>query len=1364
MAGLVRVRSRFAVLAMMAITGWGGSTVPAAIHASTDGPATHPAAGGTIPNAPAPRPDAPGWAVRAVPASVSLGSGGSGATAGGDPSIRGPVPAAARYSPPRTATEVPEQRTATSRTIANPDGTFTLEAYPERIHYQDPAGEWTPIDLTLVPDTAAADGSYDLAVAANDRVTRFATADGSAALAELSVDGVTVRVRALGYEEGAKDAGRNAVTFGAAAGAPQLYARPTEVGFEIGATWADATASPTVTYVLEVDGATAELSADGATVVLRREATAKDGSPLIEDAGSISAPVIIEGGLDEGAPVRDQTIVRTTLLRPGDELPVDAAAELEAGLGPTEYLLRYELDPAWLADPARVFPVILDPTVCAGAQSGCTGTNSMDTFIISGLPTQYPTGYTFLRMGKDTGDINDGGVDYKSSRPLLYFDFLDLPDGAHITSASLYARIGVKYGTPSGQTLYARRVIRSWSGTTTWNDMTSPTTGWTTTGQASVTMPSGNDLTLDVSAITRAWYTRRAPDWRRDLGFILQMGDEAQADEITLKRKSDGTSSYRPKLTITYVTPKVGLDFDANLGPTYSPSSLVAGIPTTIPVVLENKSGSGATFDTCTGTSDTDCYRLGYRFLDAQGALKSSGTQDLDAAITVDHHATIGLSVTPPSVGQYTLRFDLVHRLGGASGTYVWASDWAEPAKYWSRNKKLLSPGSVRWVGSSGIERLEASVAVGTGGGGVGEVRAVATGTGGTLGIDLAARNLLYREETGLGFADLVPLGLRYGYNSADATGCAGYQGILGACGWYTNWDERLTPGTEAGTSTYQDPDGRRHLVATDGAGQLVSGAPVWLTRQRVTIVDENRPSDSPTKFGTASSFGVATYSGASVWRDQTSVSTSLGAFSPLDLNAYRSLRFAVRTSSSPSTAIVIKVRNVSDDSIGDDGEQWFAYTIGTDWATGHAQKNVSGSPLGTWKQVAVDLFSDIITDGTFGERTDRYEVLEVKLKYKSGAAGSTYFDAVRFEGYRSTWYSDTEPAWTANGTVVNADGTDPADGASALRAAPSTWAGRATCLDTSGCRSAFEITNMPLLTWRWKKVGGSSVAMAFQIKNIRTGASDWITYYAGSAAPAGAVNPLKVADTLPTEWTTVTRNVREDARAVLGYYNDTDGGLSIADRVTWVGWSPWAPDGGYGLFDWMYVSTIAEVDPRQTNQPDAPDETFFLYDYSAIYPDRSVHYFNRDGLLERIGDRDGNTLELDWTYAATGSGPATYTLERIRGAADGLALASGTADRELVLAEGTAGGFATYEFAEQLGSTTSDQSTRRATFWSPRPAAPRSARAISWRSPPRAPSTSPAAPSPTAVWATTTRTRRATASTRSATRATRARTSTPMP
>ena len=47
------------------------------------------------------------------------------------------------------------------------------------------------------------------------------------------------------------------------------------------------------------------------------------------------------------------------------------------GLGDHEVLVTYTIDPAWLHDPSREFPVTLDPSACIGAtvSPGCTINN-----------------------------------------------------------------------------------------------------------------------------------------------------------------------------------------------------------------------------------------------------------------------------------------------------------------------------------------------------------------------------------------------------------------------------------------------------------------------------------------------------------------------------------------------------------------------------------------------------------------------------------------------------------------------------------------------------------------------------------------------------------------------------------------------------------------------------------------------------------------------------------------------------------------------------------------------------------------------------------------------------------------------------
>ena len=282
---------------------------------------------------------------------------------------------------------------------------------------------------------------------------------------------------------------------------------------------------------------------------------------------------------------------------------------------------------------------------------------------------------------------------------------------------------------------------------------------------------------------------------------------------------------------------------------------MTAGVATTLPVILTNNQ-AGFTYDKCTSAADTDCYQIGYRFFDSKAKVPAGGQGTIDFAANVPPALTSGtnptptmaLPVVPPATpGTYSLRLDLVHRLGGSSGTFLWASDWAKPSAFNSRDKKILSSDNTRWTGSSSVERDEFSVTVGSGASGA-NVKSTTTGDGGSLGIDIATRNLHYSGAGGIGFSDLAAMGLSYGYESKNATrDCpsgapSSYVGVLDGCGWYTNWDEHFTDTSTAdrsGAYTYQGLSGERSFLNTDGEGQI-AGAPVLVERPRVTFVDEN--------------------------------------------------------------------------------------------------------------------------------------------------------------------------------------------------------------------------------------------------------------------------------------------------------------------------------------------------------------------------------------------------------------------------------------------------------------------------------------------------------------------------------------------
>jgi hypothetical protein len=67
--------------------------------------------------------------------------------------------------PPKVKAELVDKRTESTSTYINPDGSYTVDVSPVRLHYKDPNGAWQVIDTTLVADS---DGGYDLKTKAND--------------------------------------------------------------------------------------------------------------------------------------------------------------------------------------------------------------------------------------------------------------------------------------------------------------------------------------------------------------------------------------------------------------------------------------------------------------------------------------------------------------------------------------------------------------------------------------------------------------------------------------------------------------------------------------------------------------------------------------------------------------------------------------------------------------------------------------------------------------------------------------------------------------------------------------------------------------------------------------------------------------------------------------------------------------------------------------------------------------------------------------------------------------------------------------------------------------------------------------------
>ncbi len=1296
----MRTRMFVAILSTILIA----ELFPAAALGAEPTPTTPPAP--TQPVRPNPTNPNTGRVVERPPVELGIPStsGAGDAAIPTDPSIR-PRPGFVPTKAPGVQTAVPDLWTETSRTFANPDGTYTVEISGGRLNYRDRAGAWHPLDLSLAGD---ANGDYAFRVKGHDRVVRIAAGPANRSLASLVASEGRLAIRALDFDaSGSAGVPADGVArFTAPGRSDQLFVRGSDRGFEFGATIDSADAAGQYAFALDLGPLTASLAEDGQTVRL----TKLSASRVPRTVGYISAPIVFDAN---DIPVAEGGVT-VELITPGQDGSLSAAARAE--LRPNEAALIYTIDRAWLDDPNRAFPVTLDPDACLGeGASGCaingTGTN-LDHFVMSGLPTLYPTGWNIIRVGDDAR-TEPTPQDYGNLRSLVYFADVTLPDGAMVWDTNLRLHISSFGGTPAGQTISVYRVKKGWGQDSTWNEWSSGA-GYDTTPVTSVTVPSSGNMNFDVDAIVQSWYTRRAKDWKGDIGFAVRMDYEgSDAGEVGFDRYNDPTPTYRPLLTISYEVPKVSIDFDPALGTNYSPSAMIAGQAAVLPVKITNN-GSGFDFDT------TD-WRIGYRFFDAKSVLVSSGSQALTQCVgpgtgCASPSATIGLNVTPPTtVGQYTLRLDLVRN--GSIDTF--ASDWATPSKFYSRNKKVLSSDNTRWTGSSVVERDEFSIAVVQGGGDTGTVKRVETGDGGSLGVDLWSRNLSYTGQGGVGFDDMLPIELDYGYDSKYVGDCGG---ILDGCGWWTTFDERLIEGSGT-TYTYVDPSGNRHLVDTDPNQQIVSGASFLLQRPRMTLFDEQVPSVTTNlalvSGGSESPAPFTPFSGSWTLRATAPTSfpgsTDLGYSRDAILNTYRNVRFAIRTSGATTAAVGFQVKNLTTNA----SSKWFVYTIGgsSDWAAGDDHLWLgTGVTVGSggWTYIARNLYQDV-RDADLGGTTDEYRMDAMRVYYKSGLTGThrTYLDALRLELAESTIVEDNDPVFTTGDSLATLVTNDVVAGTSALKVQAAALTSSPNCTTTNSCwsTSAGGLWSYAFAHWQWKKVGGRTAAVVFHFKDERTDTTGDLTYYAGPTPPAGAVNAIQVSDVAPEHWTKVTVNILEDARQVLNFYNDgpktTSPGAPpsqgpTADDVRLTGYRLSAVDGNFLLIDDFDYGSLPSIGNDQVDHPNSASDTTFTYDFTATYPDGATHYFNTRGLLTRIADRDGNRVDFAWSIPdPTVYGTAGFRLDAIRSSTDGTTSASGTYDRELRFTYsggiGTAGRSVTVE--ERLGTVATPVTGRKTVF-----------------------------------------------------------------
>ncbi len=192
-------------------------------------------------------------------------------------------------------------------------------------------------------------------------------------------------------------------------------------------------------------------------------------------------------------------------------------------------VIGYEIPRAWLADPARSYPVRVDPTFTARFLP--------DTYVSQAAPSTDYSGSATLTVGFD-------GTGY--NRSLLRFDCSNL-EGATINSSTLSVYM-LTNGSTATTSTYTQRVTSAWQDGVTWTS--APAMG--SMVATSVTSGASKWVRWDAKSHVASW----AADPDTNYGIALtQKEDGTQRTTASLKRFASAqysNSTYRPVLTIDY--------------------------------------------------------------------------------------------------------------------------------------------------------------------------------------------------------------------------------------------------------------------------------------------------------------------------------------------------------------------------------------------------------------------------------------------------------------------------------------------------------------------------------------------------------------------------------------------------------------------------------------------------------------------------------------------------------------------------------------------------------------------------------------------------------------------------------------------
>lgn len=428
----------------------------------------------------------------------------------------GPVPAprptassksqAAEDTSPTVVRELESSRTADSSTYLMSDNTYETKIYAGPVHYQDDGGAWKDIDASLVPTQTPGIAHTK----ASDFDETFASDDVTANPVTVAHDDWSMSMKLIGGEQSSPMALGNSADYPFAMTDTRLEYEASGQALKDTLVLSSKNAPSTFTFFVGLKNLSLYTSPGGGYAFVD-----SDGKL----AGRIDPLKVYDSATDaEGLPSS-----------------VCTSATMTAVSAPGGAYVTYSVPRGWLDDPARVYPVSVDPTYGFGV--------SVDTFASSGQTT---TKY------RSEPDLEAGYIDSsrKTCRSLVKFEMSAIPPGAIVSTAKLQLYCLAATGSNA---VHVDPATVAWDSNATWSSTFGPYPSMydDASGDTITVSSTGMKYWNNLGTAVKGWYDGTRPNY----GLVIKdYPDNAAGTSCRFASLEYTSASCRPVLTVGWST------------------------------------------------------------------------------------------------------------------------------------------------------------------------------------------------------------------------------------------------------------------------------------------------------------------------------------------------------------------------------------------------------------------------------------------------------------------------------------------------------------------------------------------------------------------------------------------------------------------------------------------------------------------------------------------------------------------------------------------------------------------------------------------------------------------------------------------